>query len=182
MSDRASGMRLLATLLIAVVSASLAPAVAFALWLLVRSGGATLSFLPLVLAAGSFVSFLHVLVLGLPAAGWLLKVGRFHLLPMLLLGFFAGSLPAFLWRTSRGMVSPDALPDDLAFTGFAGVLGSLGSAVFFLVFWRLGAGSPFEPMPAGSRDTGSSAAARSGGPGSGGRGGIGTCKPGPDGG
>ena len=140
-------MRLFFALLVAVIAASLAPTVAFALWLLAESGGAALSFLPLVLIAGSLVSFLHVLVLGLPAAGWLLKVGAFRFLPMLPVGFLIGGVPTLLWRGSSWTAFQSALAGNLAFAAVAGVLGSLASAVFFLVYRGLSPNKSFKPMP-----------------------------------
>lgn len=85
-------MRIFLALLGAVAAVSLAPPVAFAPWLLAESGEEVIPLFPLALIAGSMVSFLHMLVLGVPAAGWLLKIGAFRFFPMLSAGFVGGCL------------------------------------------------------------------------------------------
>ncbi len=140
-------MRLFLAVLFAVVAASLAPPIAFAIWLLAESGKMAISFLPLVFIAGTAVSCLHVLVLGLPATGWLLKIGSFRFFPMLAAGFVIGSVPALLWRGSNWAASQDSLIGNLSFAIFAGLLGGLSSTVFFFVYRGLSPNNSFKPTP-----------------------------------
>lgn len=132
-------------LLTAVVAASLAPPLGLALWVLAGSRGHALPYFPLILIAGTPMAFLHVLVLGLPAAMWLRKVDAFRFFPMLFAGFVAGSVPSLFWRASSWGAPWQSLSSNLVFAGIAGLLGGLASVVFFLVYQGLNPDNPLTP-------------------------------------
>jgi hypothetical protein len=79
---------------IATVAAALAPALASSAAFFAFGGNKALPTLPLVFFFALFIAFLHTLLFGLLTAGWLLRVGKFRFLPMLLSGLLIGMIPA----------------------------------------------------------------------------------------
>jgi len=166
-------MRQLLAAAIASLAAALAPALAMTCLLLVFGGKEVFPILPLVSFVALVVSFLHALCFGILVAGWLLRAGRFRLLPMLLSGLVIGTVPAAIWQqpyrhvgTKSNVWSNGALTldngtptlagwiDYLQFIGYAGVLGAIGATAFYFAYKGVSPGSSFKLKPL--RDSASS--------------------------
>jgi hypothetical protein len=107
-----------------VLAATLAPGLAIAIWSALRSGSLAGAWMALFFV--SVVAAAHVLVLGIPYALWMHRIGRFHAWTMVLGGFFAGGLPLGLLIARDG--------EAFAFFGGMGVISALA---FYVVSWAL---------------------------------------------
>ena len=140
-------MRHLLAVLLATLAAALAPAVCFGVWLLAAGGQGAPVAVPLVLLAGCFVALPHALLLGLPIAGWLLKMGKFRLVPMTLAGAAVGGVPAIILRSSGWNDAHITIAELAAFGAVAAGLGAIGAVAFFFTYLGVSPNSLFKPTP-----------------------------------
>ena len=106
-----------------------------------------MSLVPLILFAACFVALPHAVLLGLPIAGWLLRLGKFRLLPMTVAGAAVGAIPAVIWRTSSWNAAQVTIADHAAFGAFAAGLGAIGSAAFLFTYLGVSPNHSFKPTP-----------------------------------
>ena len=151
---------------LATVAAALAPALAISAAFLVFGGKEALPTLPLVFFFALFVAFLHTVLFGLLTAGWLLRIGKFRLLPMLLSGLLIGMVPAAIWnqpykyadsqtsswsngvqKLDNGVPTLSGWLDYLQFVGYAGLLGTVGAIAFYFVYKGMSPNNSFKPTP-----------------------------------
>ena len=122
-------VRSLLAVLLGLVAASVIPAAAFALALLLSDPHTKSANLLLVVSVASLVAGCHAVFLGLPVAFMLRHLGKFTLLPVALAGFLIGGIPALLLSLVQSEGGFAFLVSGLV----AGVLGSLGAAAFYAV-------------------------------------------------
>ena len=159
-------MRSFVAVVAAVLAATLVPAgLSSGVWAAL-GGFEGLRFLPLALLVSAVVCLGHVLVLGVPAAGWLMKCNKFTWGRMLAVGAIAGFFPAAIWArpwqylgtqvsiSSGGVVkyhegtpTAAAFLDYFQFAGSAAVLGAIGGLSFYLVYRGISPNNSFKPNP-----------------------------------
>lgn len=134
----------------AFLAASLAPAIVVTPLVYVLLGEQSSRTLTLVFSVAVIVAFLHTLIFGLVAAGWLMIVGKFRFLPMLVAGLVIGAVPTAVLQWPSGDAGSsswangvqtlnDGVPtyagwlNYLQFVTYAGLLGAVGAIAFYLV-------------------------------------------------
>jgi hypothetical protein len=158
-------MRQFLATVIATIAAALAPALVVTCLFYVFGGKDSLPTLPLVFVVALAVAFLHTLLFGLLAAGWLLRVGKFRFLTMLVAGFVIGIVPAAIWqqpykhgagssswdggvqKLSDGVPTFAGWLDYLEFITYAGTLGAIGAVAFYFVYKGMSPNRSFKPKP-----------------------------------
>jgi hypothetical protein len=159
-------MRQFIAVALALFSAALAPALVFSSILLALGGKDALPTLALAFVAAFVVALAHVLVLGLPVSGWLMRLGRFKFRPMLLFGFIVGLVPVAIWaqpykysdaqysswsegvqKYRGGIPTLAGWLDYLELITSAGALGAVGGAVFYFVYRSISPNNSFKPKP-----------------------------------
>lgn len=134
-------MRMFLIVVIASLAAALAPAlvITFVSYADARSDldFPLPAYLPLVFVVAFVVSLTHTLLLGLVAAGWLLRVGKFRLLPMFVVGLVIGVVPAAILHAFMTVSKIN-----FQFVGTAGILGAIGAITFYLVYKSMSADKP----------------------------------------
>jgi hypothetical protein len=159
-------MRQFLAVAVASLAAALAPTLAVTFLFFVLDAGNVNPIWPLSFVIALVVALAHTLLLGLVVVGWLLRIGKFRLLPMLSSGFLIGAVPAAIWQQpykyvgtqssswSNGVQTLDnGLPtfagwiDYLQFIGCAGALGAIGAIVFYFVYMGMSPNHSSKPMP-----------------------------------
>jgi len=159
-------MRQFLAVLIASLAAALAPALAITCLFFALDHDNPNSIWPLVLLFATFVSLAHTLLLGLVAAGWLLRTGKFRALPMLSVGLIIGAVPAAIWQhpwrqagtrssswsngvqtLDNGVLTLAGWIDYFQFIGYAAVLGAIGAIAFYFTYKGMSPNNSFKPNP-----------------------------------
>ena len=140
-------MRHFLAVVLATLGAAFAPAVCFTVWLFAAGGAGALAALPMMFLAACFVALPHALLLGLPVAGWLLRIGRFQLLPMALAGAAVGGIPAAILRASNWNAGNITMAEYAGFGAVAAGLGAVGSVAFLVTYRGVSPNNSFKPMP-----------------------------------
>jgi hypothetical protein len=152
--------------LLASLAAALVPAMAIACVFFFMERGSPNPVWPVVFVVAAIVAFAHAVLLGVVAAGWLLRVGWFRLLPMVSAGLVIGSVPAAIWQhpfkaagtqsnawsggvqtLDNGVLTAAGWMDYAQFVGSAGLLGVLGAAAFYLVYKGISPDNSFKRSP-----------------------------------
>ena len=162
-------MRQFLAVLLASLASALAPAFAITCVFFTLKHNNTNPIWPVVLVVAIVVAFAHTLLLGLVTAGWLLRVGKFRLLPMLSVGFVIGIFPAAIWQhpfkaagthgtqssswsdgvqtLDNGVFTLAGWIDYFQFIGSAGLLGAIGAITFYFVYQGMSPNNSFKPNP-----------------------------------
>lgn len=157
-------MRNFLAVMAASLAAALLPALPITFLFAVLDGDNPNPVWPLVLLVATIVSLAHTLLLGLVAAGWLLRAGKFRVLPMLITGFVIGVGPAAIWEhpwkqvgaqasswidgvktVDSGVLTLAGWIDYFQFIGCAGALGALGAVAFYYVYMGMTPNSSSKP-------------------------------------
>ncbi|WP_449465471.1 hypothetical protein [Stenotrophomonas humi] len=159
-------MRQFLAVLFASLASALAPALVITSVFFTLEHNRTNPIWPVVLVVAIVVALAHTLLFGLVAAGWLLRSGKFRLLPMLSVGFVIGLFPAAIWQhplkaagtqssawsdgvqtLDNGVFTLAGWIDYFQFTGSAGLLGAIGAITFYFVYQGMSPDSSFKPKP-----------------------------------
>jgi len=159
-------MRQFLAVLIASLAAALAPALAIACVFFALDRSNPNPIWPLVFIVALIVAFAHTILLGLVVAGWLLRAGKFRLLPMLSAGLVIGVVPAAIWQhpfravgtqssswsggvqtLDNGVLTLAGWIDYFQYIGSAGLLGALGATAFYFVYKGMSPNNSFKPTP-----------------------------------
>jgi hypothetical protein len=158
-------MRQFFATLIATIAAALAPALIVTCLFYVFGGKDSLPTLPLVFIVALVVAFLHTLLFGLLTAGWLLRVGKFRFMPMLVAALVIGVVSAAIWqqpykhgsgssswdagvqKLNNGVPTLASWLDYLEFITCAGILGAIGGIAFYFVYQGMSPNNSFKPKP-----------------------------------
>ena len=159
-------MRQFLAVLIASLASALAPALAITYVFFALERNNTNPTWPVVLVVAIVVALGHTLLLGLIAAGWLIRVGKFRLLPMLSVGLVIGLIPAAIWQhpfkaagtkssswsggvqtLDNGVLTQAGWIEYFQFIGSAGLLGAIGAMTFYFVYRGMSPNDSFKPTP-----------------------------------
>ena len=159
-------MRQFFVVVTASLAAALAPSLTITCLFFVLDGDSPNPIWPVVLLVAIIVSLAHTLLLGLVAAGWLFRVGKFRPLPMLLTGLVIGIVPAAIWQhpwkqvgtqssswsggvqtVDNGVLTVAGWIDYFQFVGCAGILGAMGAMAFYYVYKGMSPNNSFKPTP-----------------------------------
>ena len=159
-------MRTFTAVVVAILAATLVPVALFGLYWTFVEGESGVRLLPLALVVASLICLGHVLILGVPAAAWLLRRRRFTVPQMMALGAIVGSLPFAIWaqpykyvgtlsssysngewKLINGMPTAAGWIDYAQFVGVVAVLGACGGAAFCLAYRSISANNSSKPTP-----------------------------------